>query len=97
MGVGLIARDQTEIAKVCMCTTQSYISDSATAEAYAARRGLDFCRELGLRSIILEGDLREIVMALRKEEGWLRKYSNFLIDAHNTLLTFHDWSTSFVG
>ncbi len=47
-----------------------HIFDPATMEAFAARRRIQLCRELGIRNIILEGDSLEIVTAMRKNEGW---------------------------
>jgi ribonuclease HI len=70
MGVGLAVKDSLGPLMAALCMTQPYISDPATAEAFAARRGIQLCRELGIRNIILEGDSLEIVTAMRKNEGW---------------------------
>lgn len=60
MGMGLVAREHMVQVRASLFMTQAYIFDPATAEAFAARRGIEFCRELGFRSIIMEGDLLEI-------------------------------------
>jgi hypothetical protein len=96
MGVGLIARDHLGAVKACGFMAQAYISDPMTAEAYAARCGVDFCMDLGLSTIILEGESREILLALRKEEAWPRRYNSFMLDARNKLRSFQAWSTNFV-
>jgi hypothetical protein len=57
---------------------------------------VEFCTELGNRSIIMEGDALEIVSALRKEEGWPSKYNNFMEEARDLLSCFHRWSVNYV-
>ncbi len=76
--------------------TQPYISDPATAEAFAARRGIQLCRELGIRNIILEGDSLEIVTAMQKDEGWAQAYSSIVDEARILLSSFQSLEIKFV-
>jgi hypothetical protein len=78
------------------CTTLDYITDPALAEAIASRRGVEFCTEMGFRSITMEGHAMEIVLALKKEDGHSSKYSCILKDARFKLSNFHSWGISFV-
>jgi len=56
MGVGLIARDHTGQVRAPLCTHKPYVIDPTTAEALAARQGVELCHNLGFQSIVLEGD-----------------------------------------
>ncbi len=67
-----------------------HIFDPATMEAFAARRRIQLCKELGIRNIILE----EIVTALRKNEGWAQAYSSIVDEARIFLSSFQSWEIS---
>jgi hypothetical protein len=56
MRVGLIIRDHQGQVRATKCSYQQYLTDPATAEAFAARQGADFCRNLGFQSVWMEGD-----------------------------------------
>lgn len=68
--------------------SQPYIFDTTTVEAFAARRRIHWCRELGIRNIILEGDSLEIVTTMRKNEGWAQAYSSIVDEARILLSSF---------
>ncbi|XP_062145408.1 uncharacterized protein LOC133852660 [Alnus glutinosa] len=68
MGVGIIARDCQGEVKAAMCDVIPYIRDPIIAEAIAARFAVLFGRNLGFESIDLEGDAREIILALENTE-----------------------------
>jgi ribonuclease HI len=76
MGVGIIIRDEkgnviAAISKPVMAT-----HDPATAEALAALRAVEFCREVGAFDINLEGDSLLVVKAICESQtswtSWLR-------------------------
>lgn len=79
-----------------MCTYKSYVSDPTIAEALAARHGVEFCRDLGFPSIVLEGDAQEIVSALGNEAQCLGKYMSLIADARDLLTSFQSWFVSYV-
>ncbi len=51
MGVGIVARDFMVRVRASLCTTLSYVSDPSTAEAIAARMGVEFSKAMGFRRI----------------------------------------------
>jgi len=64
MGVGIIARDELGEVRAALCTTLPYIQNPSVAETVGARRAVEFARERGFSSIVIEGDSREVVLAL---------------------------------
>jgi ribonuclease HI len=65
MGMGIIARDSLGNVWGSMCSYMKYLTDPATVEAYAARWGVEFCRDMGFQSVILEGDAQVKVKAIQ--------------------------------
>jgi hypothetical protein len=66
MGVGIFARDAEGRAIAAMCTSRPFITDPATGEAMAAWMLAVFSHRLGLTQIIVEGDSKEIVLAIQR-------------------------------
>lgn len=83
IGIGLIMRDHGGAAIAMLCETTAYVQDPATAEAIAARRGVEFCAELGIRRVILERDALQIVQALNQAVGGLEPAGVILHDAQS--------------
>jgi hypothetical protein len=79
-----------------MCSTVAYISDSALAEAMAARKGVEFERRLGLRSFTLEGNSMVIVEALKKCDVSSDVYGGVVCDIISKLSDFDLCDFSFV-
>jgi hypothetical protein len=46
--VGIIICDHTGYVRAAMCTTIHFVADPSVAEALAARRGVELCRDLGI-------------------------------------------------
>lgn len=67
MGVEVIFRDHEGNVLANMCSSKPYIFDPIVVEAYAAWKVVEFSIDLGILNIILEGDVLEIVNALRIE------------------------------
>jgi hypothetical protein len=97
MGVGIIARDSTSGVMVVMCSTLPYIRDPAVAEAISAKRAVEFGREMGFPSIELEGDAREIVLALGSSEERCGAYGNIIMEIRLLLGSFLYWRVGHVG
>lgn len=74
IGVGVIARDHRGRVLAAKCSVHMYISDPAVAEAYGAREGAEFGCGFGFHAIILEGDAKEVVLALGKDNDGLGKF-----------------------
>jgi hypothetical protein len=72
-------RDHSGHVRAFMCTIEPYVLDSTVAEALAARQGVKFCRDLGIQSILLEGDTRKIVFALEARGDCLGRYGSIIV------------------
>jgi hypothetical protein len=67
MGIGVIVRDNMGEVFTTLSVPKDYIIALDIAKASAALWVANFCRELGLYRVILEGDAFQIVQALRKD------------------------------
>jgi ribonuclease HI len=79
-----------------MSTFQHYILNPLVAEAYAARQGVMFCRDLGFQSIQLEGDSQLVVTAIRSGDIFQERIGNLIEDIRVNLNLFHNWEVKFV-
>jgi ribonuclease HI len=61
MGVGIVAMDSSRNVKAAMCSFLPDVTDPIVAESLGARKALEFRRDMGFSSIVLEGDVRGIV------------------------------------
>lgn len=76
MGASVIVRDYEGKVMATMCSSMIFIIDPTVAEAFAALKAVAFGRDLGLHNVILEGDVLEIVHALRREDStWNRVWT----------------------
>ena len=91
VGLGIIVRESKGGALAMQCATRTLFSDPATAEGMAAWTALELSLKLKLRSIILEGDAREVVQILCKEGDCRSKYGQVLNDAKFLLTHVPDW------
>lgn len=60
-GMGAVIRDWNGKFIAARAVGRLYVTDPLVVEAMAAREGLQFARELGLESIIVEGDSQQLV------------------------------------
>jgi ribonuclease HI len=92
MGIGYIVRDciGRVVAAACHCVES--LVEPAIAEALAALRTNEFCRNRGFLYIVLEGDSSIVVNAINK--GGLRWsiYGQILADIQGLVVCFHSWS-----
>jgi len=95
-GVGIVARDHMGTVPTSKCYFQMYILDPSFAEAFGACLGAEFGRYLGFPLITLEGDAREMVMALTREDEGLGRYDSLILYAKEVLKCFHAWEVSHV-
>ncbi len=65
------------------------------AEAIAAI-GVEFCREMGFSTIVMEGDAQELVTALGKADQCSSAYGSIIQDARTRLSTFQAWTIQHV-
>jgi hypothetical protein len=92
MGVGIIARDHMGNVLASKCSVQQYVSDPTIAEAIGAWQGAKLGRDMGLQSIVLECDSKEIVLALGRVDYGLGKYGSIIVVARKLLTGFQSWA-----
>ncbi|XP_035545902.1 uncharacterized protein LOC118348408 [Juglans regia] len=64
VGTGVVIRDWNVCVTTTLRSTCASFLDPLLGEAIAALRAVKFCAELGLRTIILEGDSLNVVNAI---------------------------------
>jgi hypothetical protein len=79
-----------------MCDVIPYIRDPIIAEAIAARCAMHFGRNLGFESVELEGDAREIILAIGNSEEADSIHGNLLIETRQMLESLPSWRVSHV-
>lgn len=89
-------RDHEGKAIAMLCETMAYITDPATAEGLAARRGIELNIQLGIRKLVLEGDSQQIVQALQSGGGERRPYGLIIDDMKLLLRSFQEYKVNYV-
>jgi ribonuclease HI len=96
MGVGVIIRDGDGQISAAKSASICANFDPAAGEALAALHAAEFCRDLGIPEVILEGDSLMVTRALEeKGENWLR-YGQIVEDTKSVLRSFRQWRISHV-
>jgi len=80
MGIGIIARDHQGRVRAAKCEVLPHIKDPVAAEAIGARSAVSFGRFMGYQSDVLEGDAREIILALSNPEEVDSVHGHFLTE-----------------
>jgi ribonuclease HI len=96
IGIGVIVRNHKGRATAMISETVEYIHNPVTAEALAARRAVEFGQSLGIRKIILEGDAKQIVQALRSSDGGRCSYGLIIEDMQQLVRRFQEYAVHFV-
>lgn len=96
MGVGIVAKDLSGRVVVAMCAFLPYIRVPTTTEAIGARGAVEFGRELGFNSIELEGDVREVVLALESAEVCEAAYESIIMETHLLLESYQFWMVNHI-
>ena len=74
-----------------MSKTLDSLQDPTYGEALGARGTVEFARELGFHEILLEGDSKQVVMAISsKERNWC-KHGHIVGDILELLKSFRCW------
>jgi len=96
MGIGVIARDHQGGVTAAKCEVFPHIRDPVAAEAIGARCAVSFGRFMGYHSVELEGDAREIILALNKAEEDDSTHGHFLTETRQMLGSMVTWKVSHV-
>lgn len=67
-GFGIIFGDRERNVFACLSTSPAFYSQPLVAECLALWRTIEFCTELGLQNVVLEGDMQVAINAVQQEE-----------------------------
>jgi hypothetical protein len=59
-------------------------------------QGVEFCHDFGIQFIVLEGDAKEIVLALKTGGDYLGRYVSIIANACHLLTSLQSWVVTFV-
>lgn len=79
-----------------MCSFLPYVMDPTVAESLGTRKALEFERDMGFSSIVLEGDAREVVLGLGSSEACGGSLASVFMDCRLLLESFSSWSVNHV-
>lgn len=96
MWVGIVAKDLSGRIVAAMCAFLPYIRVSTTTEAIEAWRAVEFGCEFGFNSIELEGDVREVVLALKSVEVCEAAYGSIIMETHLLLESYQFWMVNHI-
>jgi hypothetical protein len=72
MGVGVVIRDGMGQVLAALSQPVLAVYDPATAKAFAARRAVEFCLEVRIYDVFLEGESLSVVKAMKySQPNWL--------------------------
>nr|POF08281.1 putative ribonuclease h protein [Quercus suber] len=80
-GVGVIVRNAEGCVLASMAETFHLPFSVAAVEVIAAKKALQFARDIGLSSIILEGDSKITIDGLKSTYASLNEYGHLLVEA----------------
>jgi ribonuclease HI len=93
MGVGAAIRDNEGSVIAALCKPIMAIHEPAAAEATTALSAVEFCKEVGIQDILLEGDSMLVVTAINDSRpNWLR-YGQIIDDVKMVLNSLRKWSS----
>jgi ribonuclease HI len=96
MGVGVVARDYRGDIIGALCRRLESCPDPVHAESMGAVMAAEFCRDLGLQDVVLEGDSLLVVKALKCERPNWSPYGQTIEDARGLLFTRRNWMVQHV-
>ena len=96
VGIGVIIRDYQGWVFAALSKTIQISLDPTMAEAAAALLAVEFSRDSGLQQVILEGDSKNVVLALSETEANLSRYGQIIEDAKVVLCGFRNWEVRHV-
>lgn len=91
MGIGIIVRDSLGRVEAARSQTICAVQEPVFAEAQGALCAAEFSRDLGLQSIILEGDSIQVVNALQGTGPNWSRYGQMVADARVVLTLVRRW------
>ena len=80
-GMGVIVRNAEGCVLASMAETFHLPFLVAVVEVIAAKKALQFAKDIGLSSIILEGDSKIVIDGLKSTYSFLNEYGHLLVEA----------------
>jgi ribonuclease HI len=96
MGIGIILRDHDGNFLAAKSAMRMGLWDSAAAEALAAYLGVLFAQERGVQQLILEGDAKQIIDAIRAKDGNDSMIGHLIDDVRQSLRGISRWQVNHV-
>ena len=93
-GIGVVIRDQAGLPIATLSQKLLATHSIEITEALAARRAILFAKEVGLTSVVFEGDAANIIRDLRSSETLHSAYGLVIEDAKTMLRDFQAYSLS---
>jgi hypothetical protein len=83
IGVGVIVHDHVGTILAAQCSVHKYILDPTRAKAIGAKMGAELERDLGLHSILLEGDAHAVITVLNREDEDLSRFESVIVETRD--------------
>ena len=97
VGISVIIRDEKGRVVVAMSRTRLGLLEPTTGEALGAFQATRLILELGWHNIILEGDAKQIVVAINSDTSMWSKYGQLVDEPRHLLHTLYRWKCSFIS
>ncbi|GMI89588.1 hypothetical protein HRI_002628100 [Hibiscus trionum] len=95
-GLGAVILDEEGHILGAQCSLANHVPPVFAAESLAARWGLRFAHDLGIRQVILEGDALTIIKKLQMREEDLSEISAIIYDTKSLARDFQEFQLSFI-
>lgn len=96
MGAGIIVRDSRGMVCAALRKTFQSLQEPVVGEGMAALAAVEFCKEIGLQEIWLEGDSLLIIKALKDQADSWSRYGHIIADIQWVLRHFRRWDVGHV-
>ncbi|XP_042976027.1 uncharacterized protein LOC122307281 [Carya illinoinensis] len=95
MGVGIIIRDNEGEGMVAVCDQIRNVENPVVAECYALRLAVELCSELYIHDATFEGDAKNVIMAVQKDEEEMSDFGSLIEDIKFYFNRNADWHLQF--
>lgn len=85
MGIGIIVRNHTGEAHACLSSLEKFSLQPILAESKALWRAIEFCNEIGLSQVELEGDAQVDIKVVNSEAKSLAWFGGIVKDVKAVL------------
>ncbi|XP_059446658.1 uncharacterized protein LOC132178227 [Corylus avellana] len=96
MGVGLILIDHDGGVLATGSFTKKGWLDPTTVEVMATIRAAQFCKEMDVSNVLIEGDAQKIIQALQNGDQNGSRYGQLVEDAKLILTSLMNWKPNYV-